>query len=369
MKILLSGAAALLAGVFLISSCASTKNTVEKPVSSIVSKEELAEIFKLQFHSENLAEEELFSLGEKYENGEGVVQFYSMALLCYQKAKEAGSSDAENALAKLEAKKAEVLANSPDGQGELFNFYRSGITAGQGGNFEQSYAVMYDTAFFFGDNKGLEGLASQLLKGKGVEQDVDKAISVFEYLAEIEGSGKAWSALAQIYEAEDGTYPGVKQSMDKAIEYFYSSYQKENLKSPDFKGPRYIADYFDAGFTHDDGRWQEPDYVKAEDAYLLAANSSGKNFDGTACYKLALYYEEGRTGIAQNYEKAALYYQKAVSDSNTHSTMLGIPQTYYALGRFYENGLGLEKDVTKAKEYYQKALDAANETLALEFAS
>ncbi len=230
----------LLAFPLVMAACASTKNTVEKPVSSIASKEELGEIFKLQLPGENLAEEELLSLGEKYEKGEGVFQFYSMALLCYQKAKEAGSLQAESALSKLEAKKAEVLAKSPNGQGELFNFYRSGITAGQGGNFEQSYAVMYDTAFFFGDNKGLEGLASQLLKGKG---------------------------------------------------------------------------------------------------------------------------------IAQDYEKAALYYQKAVSDPNTHSTMLGIPQTYYALGRFYENGLGIEKDVSKAKEYYQKALDAANETLALEFAS
>lgn len=105
--------------------------------------------------------------------------------------------------------------------------------------------------------------------------------------------------------------------------------------------------------------------MKAEEGYIIASEGNGRTFDGTACYKLGTYYEEGREGVAQDYEKAAEYYQKAVSDPNVHATMLGIPQTYLALGRFYENGLGVEKDLDMAVSYYKTALEAAQENLEL----
>ena len=103
---------------------------------------------------------------------------------------------------------------------------------------------------------------------------------------------------------------------------------------------------------------------------LLRVKSKNKRtFDGTSCYKLGTYYEEGRAGVTQDFSKAAAYYLKAVSDPNTHATMLGIPQAYYSLARFYENGLGVEKDSAKAKSYYEKALSACEETLSYEFAA
>lgn len=61
--------------------------------------------------------------------------------------------------------------------------------------------------------------------------------------------------------------------------------------------------------------------------------------------------------MVQDYEKAAEYYQKAVSDENVHATMLGIPQTYLALGNFYENGFGVDKDIETAVSYYKMALE------------
>ena len=45
--------------------------------------------------------------------------------------------------------------------------------------------------------------------------------------------------------------------------------------------------------------------------------------------------------------------------------MLGIPQTHLELGRFYEEGLGLEQNTDTPKEYYAKALGAADENLVL----
>lgn len=111
------------------------------------------------------------------------------------------------------------------------------------------------------------------------------------------------------------------------------------------------------------------DGLSAEKYYLLATDGNGKTFDGTSCYKLGTYYEEGRAGVTQDFSKAAAYYLKAVSDPNTHATMLGTPQAYYSLARFYENGLGVEKDSAKTKSYYEKALSACEETLSYEFAA
>ena len=190
-----------------------------------------------------------------------------------------------------------------------------------------------------------------------------------EQNAEVLGKGNGYTSLGLLYSAEDGTYPGIEHSTDKAMEYFLKSYQDESLEETDFKGPRYAADLFDEGYDHDDGTHENPDYVKAEEGYLVASEGNGRTFDGTACYKLGTYYEEGRDGIEQNDEKALEFYLKAVSDENVHGTMLGIPQTYLALGRFYENGIGVEANEKTAYEYYTKALEAADENLALENAA
>ena len=43
------------------------------------------------------------------------------------------------------------MENSPDAQGEVFDFFLSGVSAGQAGNYDQAYATFYDDAFFFED--------------------------------------------------------------------------------------------------------------------------------------------------------------------------------------------------------------------------
>ena len=254
-------------------------------------------------------------------------------------------------------------------QEAVFAYYRSGVTAAQGGDFVKAYGIFYNDVFVLGDDKGIENLAELVLNGSGITQDVQKAMAVYEFIAKEKKAGRGYSSLGKIYEAKTGTYPGITQSFDTALDYFKKSYQDKDIKSADFKGPRYVADYYDSGYTHDDGTVQKPDYKKAEEAYLLAAKGNGRTFDGTSCYKLGTYYEEGREGVAKDPEKAFVFYTKAVSDPNTHSTMLGIPQSYLSLARLYESGNGTQKDMAKAKEFYEKALTAANETLALEFAA
>lgn len=329
--------------------------------------EDLKEYFMLTVKTQGLSAEELYAKGQQYENGNGVVQWYAMALAYYEAAEAAGNTDVGADIERLHTLKETLLANSPEGQGEIFEFFRTGVSATQEGNYEKAYAIFYDDAFFFEDPlyRGLGSLGDLLRDGSGVEQDVEKAVTIYEYNAKVLGKGNGYASLGLLYEEETGTYPGIEQSKDKAIEYFLLSYEDENLKETDFKGPRYAADYFDLGYYHDDGTHEAPDYAKAEEGYIIASEGNGRTFDGTACYKLGTYYEEGRDGVAQDFTKAAEYYQLAVSDPNVHATMLGIPQTYLALGRFYENGLGVEKDPEIAISYYTKALEAAKENLEL----
>ena len=366
MNLFFKGAVALFVCAGLFCSCASTKS---QPVQQIQSAEELQELFSLTIQTGGRTASDLYALGKKYEAGDGVVQWYSMARAYYEAAAEKGSEESRTALSRLSDFKAEVLSKSPNGQGEVFTFYRKGVSAGQAGDFEKAWAICYDTAFFFDDSKGLESLADFLRDGSGVEQDVQKAMAVYTYTATVLKAGNGWASLGKIYEAENGTYPGITQSIDTALDYFMRSFTDDSLRSKAFKGPRYVADYLDSGYTHDDGSRAAPDYAQAEKYYLLAADGNGRTFDGTSCYKLGTYYEEGREGVAQDFSKAAQYYAKAVSDPNTHATMLGIPQSYYSLGRFYENGLGVEKNLAQAKAWYEKALSAANETLGYEFAA
>ena len=327
--------------------------------------EDLKASFALEIETEGMSPEELAEKGKAYETGDGVVQWYAMAKAYYE------AAGAQEELAALETYKNKVMENSPDAQGEVFDFFRTGVTAGQQGNYKQAYAVFYDDAFFFEDPllRGIGSIGDLLRDGNGVDQDIDKAVAIYTFNAEVLGKGNGYTALGQLYQAEDGKYPGIVHSIDKAMDYFLLSYQGENLKEKDFKGPRYAADLFDEGYTTDAGEEMAPDYTKAEEGYLIAAAGNGRTFDGTACYKLACYYEEGQEGIVQDYAKAAEFYLKAISDRNVHNTMLGIPQTYLALGRFHEEGLGVEQNTETAAGYYTKALEAAEENLALDNAA
>lgn len=329
-----------------------------KTICAQTTLEGLKESFALTVETEGLSAGELYAKGRQYETGSGVVTWYSMAMAYYEAAAKAGSTEAVSAIAGLQAYKEQVMENSPDGQGEIFTFFRTGVTAGQAGEYEKAYAIYYDDAFFFEDPlyRGIGSLGDLLRDGTGVEQDVEKAVSIYGFNAEVLGKGNGYTSLGLLYEAESGTYPGIVHSNDKALAYFLLSYKDGALKETDFKGPRYAADFFDAGYYHDNGSYEAPDYKKAEEGYLIASEGNGRTFDGTACYKLGTYYEEGRDGIKQDDAKAVTYYLKAVSDPNTHATMLGIPQTYLALGRFSEKS---------AVSYYTQALEAAQENLEL----
>jgi len=341
--------------------------SVSAATSAEVSLEELMDMFAITVDTEGMTADELFVLGQQYENGEGVVQWYAMAKAYYEAAMAAGSTEAPAAIDALNAFRQSVLSNSPNGQGEVFDFYRTGITASQSGDYAKTYAVYYDDAFFFEDPvlRGIGGLGDLLRDGKGVEKDINKAVTIYEFNAKVLGKGNGYTSLGLLYSAAEGTYEEITHSDEQAMHYFLLSWQGENLSETDFKGPRYAGVLYDSGYALDDGSSIAPDYGKAEEAFLIAAAGNGRTFDGTACVYLGQYYEEGREGVTPDMTKAVTYYELALSDKNVHGTMLGIPKAALVLGRCYENGEGVEANAETAVCYYTLGRDYAQENLDL----
>ena len=136
-----------------------------------------------------------------------------MSMAYYEAAVNAGNEDAVAAVEGLNADKETMMDNSPDGQGDIFAFFRTGVTAGQAGEYEKAYAIFYDDAFFFEDPlyRGIGSLGDLLRDGTGVEQDVEKAVTIYEFNAKVLGKGNGYTSLGLLYEAETGTYPGIEK--------------------------------------------------------------------------------------------------------------------------------------------------------------
>ena len=210
--------------------------------------------------------------------------------------------------------------------------------------FEQLYAL--------GDYRGAEMLATAYLNGEGVEQSYTKAME-WNFRAVNMGSGRGWANVGQMYEKGQG----VAQSYEKAV-MFYTLSMDEKLSNPDFKGPRYAGVLYEKGFTNNAGEFVQ-DMEKAAACYLIAADHG----DVTACAYIGRFYQEG-TGVERNYELAARYYLAAVGEGRA---VPGVAEASYGLGYLYENGLGVERNTEEAIARYQFAADngieAAREAL------
>ena len=87
--------------------------------------------------------------------------------------------------------------------------------------------------------------------------------------------------------------------------------------------------------------------IQPEAAFALMAAEAEKG-SGNAMLALGRFYEQG-VGVARNYTKAMEWYEKAAK--------AGQPEGYYNLGVCYEIGMGATADAAKAVQSYQKAAD------------
>ena len=106
-------------------------------------------------------------------------------------------------------------------------------------------------------------------------------------------------------------------------------------------------DLFEEGMTWYTGTADtEPDYAKAKEAFLAAADAGSVE----ASFYLGYMYETGQAGGSSDYLTAREYYIKAETGGDSRAA--------YRLGLFYENGYGVPADVLRAAIYYQEAIDA-----------
>ena len=228
----------------------------------------------------------------------------------------------------------------------------------------------YQMASDSGNVDGTCALGYFYLTGTGVDQDLDRAMELFD--SAIEGGsvnayvGKARVLLAQLDMSEDeepdsdsdsGT--DTKATADAADETeaeedvipeeqkeIYDLFYKAQIGG-DVDGAYYLA------YSYENGIGTAQDYKKAFDYYSRAAKSDStdladqyaKNKANTA---LALFYINGY-GVDVDTEKA-IEYLTAASDN-------GYAKASYYLGQVYENGLGVDKSYEQALEYYLIAAD------------
>lgn len=71
-----------------------------------------------------------------------------------------------------------------------------------------------------------------------------------------------------------------------------------------------------------------------------------------AMYRIGFFYENGRAGLAQDYDQARQWYLKSAN--------LEFPPAMVAIGRMLRDGLGMPNDSTKAIEYFSRAAKAGD---------
>lgn len=130
---------------------------------------------------------------------------------------------------------------------------------------------------------------------------------------------------------------GVEQDYEKALTLFMEAYEAGSMKAA-----RYV------GMVYEQGLGVEQDYEKAAEYYQAGVDAG----DLTSGYYLGLLYEQG-LGVEQDYEKAAELFASVEASDNKSAT--GVVDAGYELAVLYEQGLGVEQDLEKAMQLYQEA--------------
>ena len=178
--------------------------------------------------------------------------------------------------------------------------------------------------------KGKYGLARSYYYGIGVEQDYEKAYTMFYELMTQYNDPDAKYYIGQMY------YYGelVKKDYKKAYEIFCELYEEN-------KNDEYVKRHL--GEMYYLGRGTDINYKKAREI----AEDVLKNCEDTyLSYDLGLIYFYGQD-VKKDYKKAEKYLKNSITEDDC------APEYY--LGCIYkEGGYGIDKDCKKSKEYFGK---------------
>ena len=162
------------------------------------------------------------------------------------------------------------------------------------------------------------------------------------------GDGLSAYILGRSYYSSEN---GVTRNYQKSFEWYKFGYEE-------LKDSRCLYGY--AMFFYDDGESESENVVDKNNTYANEMFSKAypqlqelyKKGEPYATFILGAYYNYGIGGVQKSF-KEALNYIKAAAELD-HSGAL------FDLGKFYEIGKGVEKNLNKAYEYYSKAAELGN---------
>ena len=149
------------------------------------------------------------------------------------------------------------------------------------------------------------------------------------------------------YSSENGVVNDYKKSFD----WYRFGYEE-------LDDPRCLYGY--AMFFYDDGESESEGVVDKnnsmanmlfEKAYSKLLELS-KRGDMYSTFILGAYHNYGIGGVEKSFEQALIYIKQAAE--------LGHSGALFDLGKFYEIGKGVEKDLTKSIDYYSKSASLGN---------
>lgn len=173
-------------------------------------------------------------------------------------------------------------------------------------------------------------IGEYFLAGDGVERDPEIAVQSFELAIDIAADSIAMLHLGRCY--IEGL--GVEKDVEKGLSLLERSARQGNSNA------RYYL-----GLLYRDGKVVEQDFIKALKWYELSAWGYNK-VSFTDLINLLLSTESPEKALVDR----ALFWAKLYYDR-------GEPRAYYIMGRFYQDGLGVEQDKEKGEKLLRKAAD------------
>ena len=222
---------------------------------------------------------------------------------------------------KAEALKEKVKKNDVEAMNQLGLLYLSELF-----DKEESAVELFEKASARGHQDATYNLGYCYFTAKGVEQNYQKAFSLFLRVAETVKEAPVRIGVCYLFGY------GIKKNNQEAIKWF-----EKGLTNGDNAANFYLA------YVYGKGEGVVKDERKALQLYLPFAQK-GNSF---AQYQMAQIYYNGET-VPKDCNKALTWFEK-VADKYYDAWVI--------MGEIYEKGDGISKNLTKAKECYQQASD------------
>ena len=178
-----------------------------------------------------------------------------------------------------------------------------------------------------GFNKSIYIVAECYARGRGVKRDMKKAFELHSLLGE-RNYAKSQLFVANCY--MEGDTGAVDRNDKKAFEWYMKGAENDNA----------ICQYY-VGYCYANGVGTKADEQKALVWYTRAAEKG---------HTLSKQIVEGYTG-----KKVIVKGEGSPFDSYMFSAENGDPESMFIIGRYYEEGIGTEKNLQEAKKWYNKA--------------